>query len=276
MRDKVKRFISILMTALMLVNLLPVGALAEGVKISNSVQSIGLLKPDSNEEPFDNKHVYVYVQIVGASQETLNKFKLNSSGWYTIGSIEKNMPSKGVWNWFYGWKITPTPDDNKTYQPGDHTGVGELPPYSTAGLKLWKENKLIPLDDGVVTWTRYKFTNGANDYKPDSVASWHMDGIVDFKKINIPYTVKHVVKGSSAETVLKEETKYQKYGQMTEAQALNFEGYKHVGEIVNQTIGDDPIPFTCTMSRTIRQFPLPMRRTETEHLKETQSNLWAR
>lgn len=40
MRDKVKRFISILMTALMLVNLLPVGALAEGVKISNSVQGI--------------------------------------------------------------------------------------------------------------------------------------------------------------------------------------------------------------------------------------------
>lgn len=39
MRDKVKRFISILMTALMLVNLLPVGALAEGVMISNSVQS---------------------------------------------------------------------------------------------------------------------------------------------------------------------------------------------------------------------------------------------
>lgn len=40
MRDKVKRFLSILMTALMLVNLLPVGALAEGITISNSVQSI--------------------------------------------------------------------------------------------------------------------------------------------------------------------------------------------------------------------------------------------
>lgn len=40
MRDKVKRFISILMTALMLVNLLPVGALAEGMKLdSNSVQT---------------------------------------------------------------------------------------------------------------------------------------------------------------------------------------------------------------------------------------------
>jgi hypothetical protein len=47
MRDKVKRFISILMTALMLVNLLPVGALAEGVKISNSVQSIWE-KPSAN------------------------------------------------------------------------------------------------------------------------------------------------------------------------------------------------------------------------------------
>lgn len=31
MRDKVKRFISILMTALMLVNLMPVGALADGI-----------------------------------------------------------------------------------------------------------------------------------------------------------------------------------------------------------------------------------------------------
>ena len=39
MRDKVKRFISILMTALMLVNLLPVGALAEGMQLdSNSVK----------------------------------------------------------------------------------------------------------------------------------------------------------------------------------------------------------------------------------------------
>ena len=40
MRDKVKRFLSILMTALMLVNLLPGGALAEGMQgASNSVQS---------------------------------------------------------------------------------------------------------------------------------------------------------------------------------------------------------------------------------------------
>ena len=211
MRDKVKRFISILMTALMLVNLLPVGALAEGVKISNSVQGIWWEpEPDPKEGTYDNEHVYVYVQIVGANQATLDKFKLNSSGWYTIGSIEKTMPGKGGWEnkgsdfWpKWKWVITPTPDDDKTYQPGEETGAGVLPDYSTAGLKPWKENKLIPLDDGVVTWTRYKFTDGANGYQPNSVASWHMDGIVDFKKINIPYTVKHVVKGSSPETVLK-------------------------------------------------------------------------
>lgn len=247
MRDKVKRFISILMTALMLVNLLPVGALAEGVKISNSVQSIGWgSEPDPKEGTYDNEHVYVYVQIVGANQATLDKFKLNSSGWYTIGSIEKTMPGKGGWenkgSYFWPkweWVITPTPDDNKTYREREETGAGELPPYSTDGLVPWEENKLIPL--GKVEWQRYKFTYGANGYRPESVASWHMDGIVDFKKINIPYTVKHVVRNSSPEIVLKEETKNQKYGEWTQATALTFEGYKHVGEIVNQTIGDDPI-----------------------------------
>ena len=68
-----------------------------------------------------------------------------------------------------------------------------------------------------------------------------MDGIVNFKDINVPYTVKHVVQNSSPEKVLKEETKNQKYGEWTQATALTFEGYKHVGEIVNKKIGDDPI-----------------------------------
>ena len=243
MRDKVKRFISILMTALMLVNLLPVGALAEGVMISNSVQSKGLLTADSGTAPIETGYVYVYVKIDGASPETLAKFKLNSSGWYTIGSIKKPMPGKGEWQsyWYGGgkWVITPTPSDTKTYQPGDNTGAGVLPAYSTVGLVPWEDNKLIPL--GNVRWTGYKLTTGANNYQPESIFSWHMDGIVNFKEINVPYTVKHVVRKSSPEIVLKEETKNQKYGQKTEAEALKFEGYKHVGKIVNQTIGDDPI-----------------------------------
>ena len=243
MRDKVKRFLSILMTALMLVNLLPVGALAEGVMISNSVQSKVSLTADSGTAPIETGHVYVYVKIDGASPETLAKFKLNSSGWYTIGSIAKTMPGKGEWEpyWYGGgeWVITPTPSDTKTYQPGDNTGAGVLPAYSIVGLKPWEDNKLIPL--GNVRWTGYKLTTGANNYQPESIFSWHMDGIVNFKDINVPYTVKHVVRNSSPEIVLKEETKNQKYGQMTDATKLEFEGYKHVGKIENQIIGDDPI-----------------------------------
>ena len=243
MRDKVKRFISILMTALMLVNLLPVGALAEGVMISNSVQGKVSLTADSGTAPIETGHVYVYVKIDGASPETLAKFKLNSSGWYTIGSIRKDMPGKGEWKsyWYGGgeWVITPTPSDTKTYQPGEYAGTDVLPPYSIAGLKPWEDNKLIPL--GNVRWTGYKLTTGANNYQPESIFSWHMDGIVNFKEINVPYTVKHVVKDSSPEIVLKEETKNQKYGQMTDATKLKFEGYKHVGKIENQIIGDDPI-----------------------------------
>ena len=243
MRDKVKRFLSILMTALMLVNLLPVGALAEGVMISNSVQSKVSLTADSGTAPIETGYVYVYVKIDGASPETLAKFKLNSSGWYTIGSIRKDMPGKGEWKsyWYGGgeWVITPTPSDTKTYQPGEYAGTGVLPAYSIVGLKPWEDNKLIPL--GNVRWTGYKLTTGANNYQPESIFSWHMDGIVNFKEINVPYTVKHVVKKSSPEIVLKEETKNQKYGQWTEAQALTFEGYKQVGEIKNKKIGDDPI-----------------------------------
>ena len=60
MRDKVKRFLSILMTALMLVNLMPVGALAEGVKISNSVQNRWPWEPDTG-----TYNIYVYVMIKG-------------------------------------------------------------------------------------------------------------------------------------------------------------------------------------------------------------------
>lgn len=81
MRDKVKRFISILMTALMLVNLLPVGALAEGFTISNSVQSIGWWDAD----------VYVYVEVTGDKAG----LTINPSGWYTIGK-STNVPGMGI------------------------------------------------------------------------------------------------------------------------------------------------------------------------------------
>ena len=74
MRDKVKRFLSILMTALMLVNLMPVGALADGIT------SIGYQQ--STVEDYD-KTVYVYVEVTG----NLNGLKLNNHGWCTVGKV---------------------------------------------------------------------------------------------------------------------------------------------------------------------------------------------
>lgn len=80
MRDKVKRFISILMTALMLVNLLPVGALADGIT------SIGY-KPETVADV--SRTVYVYVKVTGNTDGLV----LNKDGWYTIGTVSiPNMP----------------------------------------------------------------------------------------------------------------------------------------------------------------------------------------
>ena len=77
MRDKVKRFLSILMTALMLVNLLPVGALAEGMKLdSNSVQSRAQ-KPDGYP-------VFVFVEVQGNT----NGLTMNSDKWFTLGMVK--------------------------------------------------------------------------------------------------------------------------------------------------------------------------------------------
>ena len=75
MRDKVKRFISILMTALMLVNLMPVGALADGIT------SIGY-KPEVAAST-GNYTVYVYARFDG---DPLPGVTLNASQWYEDGS----------------------------------------------------------------------------------------------------------------------------------------------------------------------------------------------
>ena len=80
MRDKVKRFISILMTALMLVNLLPVGALADGIT------SIGY-KPATVDN--NSQTVYVYVKVKG----NISGVDQNKDHWYTIGTVSiPNMP----------------------------------------------------------------------------------------------------------------------------------------------------------------------------------------
>lgn len=86
MRDKVKRFISILMTALMLVNLMPVGALADGITSGGYKQETVANHAQT---------VYVYAQFAG---NPLPGLTLNGSQWYTIGYInDVSLPSPRSW-----------------------------------------------------------------------------------------------------------------------------------------------------------------------------------
>ena len=164
MRDKVKRFISILMTALMLVNLLPVGALAEGVKISNSVQSRASKK---------SANVYVYVKVTGDKAG----LTINQSGWYTIGKSE-NVPGMGTPYW---------------YMHGSHSFSDVGVSYKTVlktNFTRWTDNQKIDLDQ--ITWTEFYVDNGADDYVKAGTYTWHMNGTIDIKQLPSVYTIKYV------------------------------------------------------------------------------------
>ena len=167
MRDKVKRFISILMTALMLVNLLPVGALAEGFKISNSVQSIAQ-KLSAN--------VYVYV-MVDASPELKKGLTINSSGWFTIG-IASDVPDMG------------TPQRWKKYNLDEATKKKILDRLDH------KYNTKIKLED--VTWFRLIGENGADGqdanhtFVPAGTPTFHLDGKIKIQSVPSQYRIEYV------------------------------------------------------------------------------------
>ena len=165
MRDKVKRFISILMTALMLVNLLPVGALAEGMKLdSNSVQSRASKK---------SANVYVYVKVTGDKAG----LTINQSGWYTIGKSE-NVPGMGTPYWF---------------MHGSHSFSDVGVSYKTVlktNFTRWTDNQKIDLDQ--ITWTEFYVDNGADDYVKAGTYTWHMNGTIDIKQLPSVYTIKYV------------------------------------------------------------------------------------
>ena len=165
MRDKVKRFLSILMTALMLVNLLPVGALAEGMKLdSNSVQSRASKK---------SANVYVYVKVTGDKAG----LTINQSGWYTIGKSE-NVPGMGTPYW---------------YMHGSHSFSDVGVSYKTVlktNFTRWTDNQKIDLDQ--ITWTEFYVDNGADDYVKAGTYTWHMNGTIDIKQLPSVYTIKYV------------------------------------------------------------------------------------
>lgn len=165
MRDKVKRFLSILMTALMLVNLLPVGALAEGMKLdSNSVQSRASKK---------SANVYVYVKVTGDKAG----LTINPSGWYTIGKSE-NVPGMGTPYWS---------------MHGSHSFSDVGVSYKTVlktNFTRWTDNQKIDLDQ--ITWTEFYVDNGADDYVKAGTCTWHMNGTIDIKHLPSVYTIKYV------------------------------------------------------------------------------------
>ena len=176
MRDKVKRLLSILMTALMLVNIMPVNAMAEGILsiTSNSKQAATVSARDN---------VYIYTQVTGDT----SGLQLNSDGWYTIGVVRNvpNLPSPGLYansgyqsSLYYG-SITPAKVAGGTYGP----------------VVRFEANKAIDIAD--ITWGTYGFTvaNGASDYlseAPSGTYTWHLDGTVDVRQVPSIYTIKYV------------------------------------------------------------------------------------
>ena len=172
MRDKVKRFISILMTALMLVNLMPVGALADGIT------SIGY-KPETVAG--GNQTVYLYVKVTG----NLNGLNLNKSGWCTVGKVTGlDMTDPQTYAWWYG--------------SSNHvSSVSGISASSVGKGKVdrWSQNQSIDLSK--VTWssgTSYGFlpvSTGADDYV-GSGWTWHLDGYIDISQVKASYKIRYV------------------------------------------------------------------------------------
>ena len=176
MRDKVKRLLSILMTALMLVNIMPVNAMAEGIlSITSNSKQAATVSARNN--------VYIYTKVTGDT----SGLQLNSDGWYTIGVV-RDVPN------------LPTPS---TYSySGYQSSLGSITPAKVAGgtygpVERYALNKSINISD--ISWTGVKcgFTvaNGASDYSseaPSGTYTWHLDGTVDVKNIPSVYTIKYV------------------------------------------------------------------------------------
>ena len=175
MRDKVKRFISILMTALMLVNLLPVGALADGIT------SIGY-KPETVAN--GNQTVYLYVKVTG----NLNGLNLNKSGWCTVGKVtglDMTDPQSYAW-----WNGSSNHVPSVSGISASSVGTG-----SKGNLTRYEKNQSIDLSK--VTWssgTHYGFlpvSTGADDYV-GAGWTWHLDGYIDIAQVKASYKIRYV------------------------------------------------------------------------------------
>ena len=170
MRDKVKRFISILMTALMLVNLMPVGALADGITSGGYQQQVAAAHPAITDK------IYVYAKIEGVKPGDV---QTNASGWYTIGYIDNvNMTSP--------WVGGSNPYYNKGKACG-YTTPADAVSLITGGNFHHRYNLNIPVENTQAWLYRndcgFKACDGADNYVGNGIATWHLNIFVKIEAI---------------------------------------------------------------------------------------------
>ena len=244
MRDKVKRFISILMTALMLVNLLPVGALAEGVMISNSVQSRA---SETQTLQTDKRHVYVYARVPDATDEQKKEWQLNADKWYFIGicTLDFDMPN-GILTkqkWGNDWYISTNGVYDECYKKYRGPGVQGLPAYNAVISKLDRSsgnsaNLSIPMTSQTIKG--YKLEDGVTEgyINPDGAFAWHLDIEVSAAQIAVNYKICYW--DNNGNKIAADEYKGGIAGEQTEAidanNAKQIPGYKYASNDGQKTI----------------------------------------
>ena len=253
MRDKVKRFISILMTALMLVNLLPVGALAEGVMISNSVQS----RASETETVYetDTRTVYIYVRVVNATPEQQASWSQNKDKWYTMGSYTFGYDAlPNATQTIYSDGYVQYNDIYNRYHKKYTRYIGVDVETITNGMTLNITNATIPLEK--VTWYNgtdagFKLEDGATDFTVDKAFAWHLDGQVDAKDVESNYKIHYV--DLSGKQLVDDDTRSGKPGTQTKRVTANgktIPGYTYVRE-------DDPKTITVDGQTVINVYYTP-------------------
>ena len=244
MRDKVKRFLSILMTALMLVNLMPVGALAEGVMISNSVQS---RERETQTLQTDKRHVYVYARVPDATDEQKKEWQLNADKWYFIGicTLDFDMPNGIVTKqkWGNDWYTSTNGVYDECYKKYRGPGVQGLPAYNAVISKLDRSsgnsaNLSIPMTSQTIKG--YKLEDGVTEgyINPDGAFAWHLDIEVSAAQIAVNYKICYW--DNNGNKIAADEYKGGIAGEQTEAidanNAKQIPGYKYVSNDGQKTI----------------------------------------
>ena len=170
MRDKVKRFISILMTALMLVNLMPVGALADGITSGGYQQA-------TVASTTYGAWVYVYAKLTGNVPGTTE----NAHGWYTLGR-------KWVDN-------IPDPSGERMGALYNYDGISGVSVGSVInGMLKYTANENITASEYIASAGGkndfgFKICDGATDYVPNNaIKTWHLNLKIDVANIKGKYT----------------------------------------------------------------------------------------